>query len=188
MLGLADGTLFVRWDPTDRITALEPTPEQLDDAGARVVRLGSTHNEIDAHLIATALGYERIPARVAGGHVGAAIPTGLLPIKTDVLVLARDFDRAREVIEGLSSRRAIDGRGRCVVCRYDMTGVDDALCPECGSDLVQVAGVHRTFRLAPPPGTDSRVQKLGALIGAALLILLLAGCVLGIVTEALRSP
>ena len=71
----------------------------------------------------------------------------------------------------------MDGRGRCLVCRYDMSGSTSGVCPECGTDLRILRGAERGFVFDPPPRSVSLMRNPGALLGLLVLIGLPVSCV-----------
>ena len=82
-----------------------------------------------------------------------------------------ECERAQAIVEAIpTSARALDAEGRCVLCRYDLSGIEAPLCPECGQDLEQLGKRNRTFRLDPPPSDPVMIQKIGALVGSLTLI------------------
>ncbi len=105
----------------------------------------------------------------------------------EVLVFDRDYEASRALIKALpAGERALDAKGQCVLCRYDMTGIDAPICPECGADLDELGGVERYFRLAPAPGEGRLIQNFGAVLGAGVLLMLVLSFIAVLIYEAFQ--
>ncbi len=127
--------------------------------------------EPGAHMIASVIEDAGIRVRVAGAETLGSMVLAGRQFSIEVLVFESDFERAHAIIEAIpTSARALDAEGRCVLCRYDLSGIEAPLCPECGQDLEQLGKRNRTFRLDPPPSDPVMIQKIGALVGSLTLI------------------
>lgn len=106
-------------------------------------------NDFEAQVITQALNAEGILAAVMGSHsqwLGSGNPLSSVNVmvrraqRMEALgVLRRIRAEAKEmpIPEGVPER-AIDEQGRCIVCSYDMTGLNHTLvCPECGANLAE---------------------------------------------------
>jgi len=136
-----------------------------------IVTLGSTSNEVDAHLLADALRGAGIDARAMDAHAGGALPfSNLFP--ASILVRAGDYAGARELVERiLAERQSARSYSRCPACTYTREGLRaETLCPECGTDLEALARLPRGFQFARPPGSGRVVRSLGAVVGLLALL------------------
>ena len=96
----------------------------------------------DAQDAVYGLRLRNIPAKAV--QRGALSGMSLRP-RVEVIVPVDALDRAKEawsyIVAALpESWRAVDAKGRCAFCKYDVTGVPRGQrCPECGVALDSVA-------------------------------------------------
>lgn len=115
-------------------------------------------DDFEAQIIAEALNADGIHATVMGSHaqwLGSGSPLSSVNVmvrraqRMEALIVLR---RIRAEAKGLSvpddiPLRAVDEQGCCIVCAYDMAGLDQALvCPECGANLAEDAAIFDAQR------------------------------------------
>lgn len=144
-------------------------------------------NDFEAQVIAHALNAEGIRAVVEGSLNGGWAGPGNLIAPVNVLVkhsermeALRVLRRLRAEADGLTVDdtlpiRAIDTSGRCVVCRYDMAGLDrQSVCPECGTNLADDAIAHPTPQSSIMRSSAMRLLVVMMLIGAIIVSITVA--------------
>jgi hypothetical protein len=95
-----------------------------------MTRVYAAKDPPDAHLMVAYLAAHGIDAEVEGEALWGA--RGDLPLGSaaapQVLVDDADADRARELITTRPKHQS-----HCTVCGYDLTGLPQPRCPECGT-------------------------------------------------------
>ena len=145
-------------------------------------------NDFEAQVIAHALNAEGIKAMVAGspGQVWAGPGNPLSPVS--VIVVRQQRMEALRVLRRLRAEangrsvddetplRAVDLTGKCVVCGYDMTGLEETLiCPECGTNLASDEAIFT----AASGGTVLRATAMRLLIVLLVLGMIVATVIFG---------
>lgn len=145
-------------------------------------------NDFEAQVIAGALNRAGIRAVVAGSHGEAWAGPGNFLAPVTVLVRRAERPEALRLLRRLRAEaegrtiddaapmRAIDDAGRCVVCRYDMTGLDENICPECGTDLTH----DDAFAHAAADISILRSAAIRVVAVAAVLLALIIGIIMGV--------
>jgi hypothetical protein len=154
-----------------------PTEEMGPDGMGEPVHLLKTQSEFQATWIADALTQNGIPARVFGANANSMAPWGAL-VPVWVLVHRADYELAREALEsgeidGLAPRGE---RSRCLACKYDLTGLEDAeRCPECGAECGAV-GEPLRYEFAPHPPSP-RARRILAVFSVLLSFVIFGGAI-----------
>jgi hypothetical protein len=145
-------------------------------------------NDFEAQVIAQALNAEGVLATVAGGHTQAIFgmalpfnPVNVMVRRDQRMEAIRVLRRIRAEAQGTPVPddlpiRAIDEQGRCIVCTYDMSGLDTLVCPECGTNLAEEAALFD----ARPSGTVLRSKAFRFLLLAFVVMLFLAAAIIGL--------
>lgn len=162
------------------------SPRKLDPD--QPVPLVLAPNDFEAQVISNALNAEGIRAMVAGSlgqaWIGAGnplTPVSVIVKRADRMEALRLLRRMRAEANGKTIDdepiRAVDQVGKCVVCGYDMSGLDDtAVCPECGTNLADDSAVFQ----AAAEGSLLRSSAFRLLLVVIILGALLAGVISGV--------
>lgn len=155
-----------------------------------MVPLAQAPDAIRAHLLASLVESRGIETHVVGEHAAALGPYAGSGNAT-VLVRLVDFDRALAELKSFCAERdeqdraagvAARAHDRCPVCGYDLSGLDDrARCPECGTDQDALARIRQWIQLAPRPAAPGSLERTGAKLGLAVLLLAGIGLVIMVV-------
>lgn len=119
-----------------------PHPESADDL--ELLTTCATREE--AFQVGYALGLRRIACRI--GEPKASRVQSRRP-EFRVLVPRGSLERAREALPYIvgamfGEALALDARGHCALCGYDMRGITHTtVCPECGVDLASAEAKRR---------------------------------------------
>lgn len=155
------------------------------------VELLRAPHEFAANVAATALESEGIQTRVVGlndslwGGMGSAFST------VQVFVRRADRRRALATLRRLRAEAAgvempapedeellgLDPKGLCVVCGYDMTGLERELCPECGTNLADESFANAEGDAAMARGHQwfFRIAVVVVLCVTAIVVLVVGG-------------
>ena len=150
------------------------------DDDRRYMVLTRLDTEFDASVFASILEDRGIDTRVVGGHLEALGPMAVTR-QIDLAVPEEQLDRAVEVLTGIAQEAgerelALNAEGRCVMCGYDMNGITDKdVCPECGSNLRQLAERFRRqgYMLTATPGEPRIFTPTGRIFAILILIVFL---------------
>jgi hypothetical protein len=144
-------------------------------------------NDFEAQVISHALNAEGVRAMVAGSHgqVWAGPGNPLSPVS--VIVKRADRMEALRVLRRLRAEangktidddepiRAVDHVGKCIVCGYDMSGLDEtAVCPECGTNLADDSAVFQA-------AADASLLRSAA-FRLLLVVIILGALVAGVIS------
>ncbi len=151
--------------------------------------LATLPTEFDASIIASVLNDQNIETRIVGGNLEALGP--MAPTRKIELAVPEDrAEEAAEILTDLFARAAerelaLNAKGGCVTCGYDMSALSDQdMCPECGTNLRQLAERFRRqgFLFTAQPGGLRQVGAAGRVFAVLILATLVIPMGIMIVT------
>ena len=154
-----------------------------------LVPMASASSEMQAHLLVHTLAVAGVKAVVTEGNVSNLAPlANIAPAR--VMVRGADYDAGRAALEALIGRLNEDAPRRCVVCGYDLAGLEvfpesGPTCPECGTNHASIDLTTRPFQIASPPVEAGVFVRAIGVVGIAFGVVVIVMTVVIVIGLAL---